>query len=159
MKSLMLATLVTLFPALALAEGTHEGGHDEYAMGAPATEGAADMESVEISMRETDEGTMIFEPSELSFAPGETVRLVITNNGELEHEFVMDTAKTNAEHKEVMAKFPEMEHDDPNAVRLQPGETGEILWTFGKSGEFEFACLIPGHYESGMHGPLNVTES
>ena len=78
MKSLMLATLVTLFPALALAEGTHEGGHDEYAMGAPATEGAADMESVEISMRETDEGTMIFEPSELSFAPGETVRLVIT---------------------------------------------------------------------------------
>ena len=159
MKSLMLATLVTLVPALALAEGTHEGGHDEYAMGAPAAEGAADMKSVEISMRETDEGTMIFEPSELSFAPGETVRLVITNNGELEHEFVMDTAKTNAEHKEVMAKFPEMEHDDPNAVRLQPGETGEILWTFGKSGEFEFACLIPGHYESGMHGPLNVTES
>ncbi|WP_330447520.1 hypothetical protein FLP41_01550 (plasmid) [Paracoccus marcusii] len=58
---------------------------------------------------------------------------MITNNGELEHEFVMDTAKTNAEHKEVMAKFPEMEHDDLNAVRLQPGETGEILWTFGKS--------------------------
>ena len=67
MKSLMLVTAITLFPALALAAGTHEGGHDEYAMGAPAAEGAADMKSVEISMRETDEGTMIFEPSELSF--------------------------------------------------------------------------------------------
>ena len=42
----------------------------------------------------------------------------------------MDTVEANAEHKELMARFPEMEHDDPNAVRLQPGETGEILWTF-----------------------------
>ena len=159
MKSFMLVTAISLFPALALAAGTHEGGHDEYAMGTPAAEGAADMKSVEISMRETDEGTMIFEPSELSFASGETVRLVITNNGELEHEFVMDTVEANAEHKELMARFPEMEHDDPNAVRLQPGETGEILWTFENEGEYEFACLMLGHYESGMHGPLNVTES
>ncbi|KJZ30204.1 copper oxidase [Paracoccus sp. S4493] len=156
MKSFMLVTAIAFFPALALAAGKHEGGH-ENPMGMPATDG--DMQTVEVSMRETEEGAMIFEPGELSFAPGETVRLVITNNGELEHEFVMDSVKTNAEHKEVMAKFPEMEHDDPNAVRLQPGETGEILWTFGESGEFEFACLIPGHYEAGMHGPLNVTES
>ena len=96
---------------------------------------------------------------ELSFAAGETVRLVITNKGELEHEFVMDTVEANAEHKELMARFPEMEHDDPNAVRLQPGETGEILWTFTNAGEFEFACLMLGHYEAGMHGPLNVTKS
>lgn len=156
MKSLMLATAVALFPSLALAAGTHEGGHD-YAAGAPATEG--EMKTVEVSMRETDDGSMVFEPKELSFAAGETVRLVITNKGELEHEFVMDTVEANAEHKELMAKFPEMEHDDPNAVRLQPGETGEILWTFKNAGEFEFACLMLGHYESGMHGPLNVTKS
>ena len=152
----MLATAVALFPSLALAAGTHEGGHD-YAAGAPATEG--EMKTVEVSMRETDDGSMVFEPKELSFAAGETVRLVITNKGELEHEFVMDTIEANAKHKELMAKFPEMEHDDPNAVRLQPGETGEILWTFTKAGEFEFACLMLGHYEAGMHGPLNVTKS
>ena len=156
MKSLMLATAVALFPSLALAAGTHEGGHD-YAAGAPATEG--EMKTVEVSMRETDDGAMVFEPKELSFAAGETVRLVITNKGELEHEFVMDTIEANAKHKELMAKFPEMEHDDPNAVRLQPGETGEILWTFKNAGGFEFACLMLGHYESGMHGPLNVTKS
>lgn len=159
MKSLMLVTALALLPSVTMAAGTHGGGHDENAMGAPASASDAEMKTVEVSMRETEEGTMIFEPAELSFAPGETVRLVITNKGELEHEFVMDTAVTNAEHKEVMAKFPEMEHDDPNAVRLQPGQTGEILWTFGETGEFEFACLIPGHYESGMHGPLNVTKS
>ncbi|MFC0199597.1 cupredoxin domain-containing protein [Paracoccus rhizosphaerae] len=156
MKSLMLATAVALLPTLPLAGGTHKGGHN-YAAGAPATGG--EMKTVEVSMRETEDGAMVFEPKELSFAAGETVRLVITNKGELEHEFVMDTVEANAEHKELMARFPEMEHDDPNAVRLQPGETGEILWTFTNAGEFEFACLMLGHYESGMHGPLNVTKS
>ncbi|NDW02705.1 plastocyanin/azurin family copper-binding protein, partial [Salipiger sp. PrR002] len=29
-------------------------------------------------------------------------------------------------------------------------------WTFGEPGTFEFACLLPGHYEAGMHGPLTV---
>ena len=156
MKSLMLIGAVALLPSLAFAAGTHSGGHD-HPMGEPATDG--DMKSVAVTMRETEDGAMVFEPKELSFAAGETVRLVITNKGELEHEFVMDTVEANAEHKELMAKFPEMEHDDPNAVRLQPGETGEILWTFKNAGEFEFACLMLGHYESGMHGPLNVTKS
>ena len=117
------------------------------------------MKSVAVTMRETEDGAMVFEPKELSFKAGETVRLVITNKGELEHEFVMDTIEANAEHKELMEKFPEMEHDDPNAVRLQPGETGEILWTFKNAGEFEFACLMMGHYESGMHGPITVAKS
>ncbi|WP_176695210.1 cupredoxin domain-containing protein [Paracoccus haeundaensis] len=159
MKSLILITAIALSPTLAFAAGTHAGGHDEYAMGAPAEASAGDMRTVEVTMRETDEGTMIFEPAELSFVDGETVRLVITNAGELDHEFVMDTVEANAEHKELMARFPEMEHDDPNAVRLQPGETGEILWTFENAGQYEFACLMLGHYESGMHGLLNVTKS
>lgn len=159
MKSLMLVTVLAFSPSVTLAAGTHAGGHDEYAMGAPADASDGDMKTIEVTMRETDEGTMIFEPAELSFVSGETVRLVITNAGELDHEFVMDTVDANAKHKELMARFPEMEHDDPNAVRLQPGETGEILWTFENAGEYEFACLMLGHYESGMHGPLNVTES
>ncbi len=35
----------------------------------------------------------------------------------------------NAEHKALMEKFPEMEHEDPNAVRLEPGKAGTIIWT------------------------------
>jgi uncharacterized cupredoxin-like copper-binding protein len=92
----------------------------------------------------------------LQFKAGKTVILAIKNIGENEHEFVMDTVPAVAEHKELMAKFPEMEHDDPNAVRLQPGESGQIIWTFANAGMFEFACLIPGHYEAGMHGALTV---
>lgn len=55
-----------------------------------------------------------------------------------------------------MEKFPEMEHDDPNSIRLSAGQSGEIVWKFTTDGEFKFACLIPGHYEAGMHGDVSV---
>ena len=55
-----------------------------------------------------------------------------------------------------MKKFPNMEHDDPNATRVAPFASGEILWKFTKPGEFEYACLIPGHLEAGMHGKVVV---
>jgi len=56
----------------------------------------------------------------------------------------------------VMKKFPDMEHDDPNAKSVDPGKTAEIVWRFTKAGTFEFACLIPGHREAGMHGTVTV---
>lgn len=156
MKLALATTLLSLIVSPAFAGGTHSGGHGEMmAVGMPA-EKSGKMTKVAVSLVETDDGEMLFEPRELAFKAGETVEFTITNDGEAEHEFVMDTHENNAKHKEMMAKFPEMEHDDPNAVRLQPGEKGTILWTFANTGKFEFACLIPGHYEAGMHGALTV---
>ena len=68
----------------------------------------------------------------------------------------MDKQEAILEHKALMEKFPEMEHDDPNAIRLAPGKRGEIVWTFSKAGTFAFGCLIPGHYEAGMKGDIAV---
>ena len=155
MKTGLAVLLVALAPGAALAAGNHAGGHG-MAIGAEAE--TAPSRTVEVVMREDYEGetAYIYEPGELSFEAGETVRLHIVNAGEQEHEFVMDTPDGISEHKALMEKFPEMEHDDPNSVRLQPGEEGEILWTFENAGTFEFACLLPGHYEAGMHGPLTV---
>ncbi|MEY8803279.1 copper-binding protein [Leisingera sp. XS_AS12] len=156
-KILSTALIATLFAAPAIAGGTHGGGHhDEMEVGKPGDAAHADREVVVI-MKETDDGEMLFEPANLSFSEGETVKFVITNEGELEHEFVLDTPERNVHHKELMAKM-DMEHDDPNSVRLDPGATGEIVWTFSNAGTFEFACLIPGHYESGMHGPVTVLQ-
>ena len=173
MKNILLTTALAFsFSTAAIASGTHGGGHDEepvamqghsddghghdeeMAIGMPADDHHARI--VKVSMKETDDGDMIFEPSVLSFKSGETIRIKITNDGEQVHEFVMDTVEANVEHKAMMERFPEMEHDDPNAVRLESGASGEIVWTFSNAGTFEFACLIPGHYESGMHGPLVV---
>ena len=155
MRIAQTALALALAPGLALAGGKHAGGH-EMALGEPAHGHAT--RTVEVVMNEDYEGEkpFVFDREELSFEAGETVRLRIVNAGEQVHEFVMDTAEANAEHKALMERFPEMEHDDPNAVRLEPGEEAEILWTFGEPGTFEFACLLPGHYEGGMHGPLVV---
>lgn len=87
---------------------------------------------------------------------GEQIRFRITNAGALAHEFMLDSIERNAKHKIEMQKNPEMEHDDPNGVRLEPGKVSEILWKFENEGTFEFACLIPGHYEAGMHGTVVV---
>jgi uncharacterized cupredoxin-like copper-binding protein len=107
-------------------------------------------------MKETDDGDMIFEPDSIKVNKFETVRFLVKNIGELEHEFVMDEHENILKHKDAMAKMPEMEHEDPNAVRLIEGTDGEIIWTFTTAGTFEFACLIPGHYESGMKGTIQV---
>ncbi|MDU7522308.1 MAG: cupredoxin domain-containing protein [Roseomonas mucosa] len=45
-----------------------------------------------------------------------------------------------------------MSHDDANAVLVNPGKTEEMIFKFTKATELEFACNIPGHYESGMVG-------
>jgi uncharacterized cupredoxin-like copper-binding protein len=42
-------------------------------------------------------------------------------------------------------------------AHVPPGKTGEIVWTFNRAGEFEFACLIAGHYQGGMVGAIMVT--
>ena len=144
--TLTLAMIMSGMTVAAWAEGEHEGVH--------GANGNAEVERT-ISV---EAGDMWFDPEEMNIAPGETVKFEITNTGSIEHEFVIDTMEGNAEHKESMAKM-DMEHDDPNSVRLDSGMEGEVIWTFANEGTFEFACLIPGHYESGMHGPITVAQS
>ena len=110
---------------------------------------------VMVTMKEGD-GKMSYSPDRIEVRKGEQIRFILKNNGLLDHEFMLATIEDNLKHAELMKKFPEMEHDDPNSKRLKPNGTSEILWRFTKSGEFEFACLIPGHREAGMHGKVIV---
>ena len=140
----------------AQAGGTHAGGHHgEMPVGKPGKASQVSR-TIDVVMKETDDGRMIFEPGEVSVARGETIRFAVVNSGETDHEFVLDDHEGMMKHKALMEKFPEMEHDDPNSVRLAPGEKGEVIWQFANAGEFQFGCLIPGHYEAGMHGPIMV---
>jgi len=158
MKRLTITFLAVLaMTGMALAAGSHAGGHDDDMM-AVGTPGKASEVSrtIEVTMKETDSGEMLFEPKQIEVKKGETIRFAVINKGELEHEFVLDNHEGVMEHKALMEKMPEMEHDDPNSVRLDPGMDGEVIWKFANAGSFEFACLIPGHYDSGMKGELTV---
>lgn len=156
-RVLIAAAIAALAATAALASGEHAGGHGEaMAIGQPAGD-AKPKRTINVVMKDKSDGSMVFEPSTIAVRQGETIRLKFLNSGEQDHEFVMDTHEAIMEHKDVMAKFPEMEHADANSLRLKTGERGEILWTFANAGEFSFACLIPGHYEAGMKGALKVS--
>ena len=112
-------------------------------------------QTILVIMREAD-GKMLFIPDRVEVRKGDQVRFILRNNGQLEHEFVLATSDENIKHAEEMKKNPEMEHDDPNARRVAPRKTDEIVWRFTKTGQFEFGCLIPGHREAGMTGTVIV---
>lgn len=100
--------------------------------------------------------TMRFTPADVTIKRGQTVRFVVHNSGKVLHEMVLGTVEALNEHAELMKRFPEMEHADPNMAHVKPGASGEIVWQFTQSGHFQFACLQPGHFEAGMVGSVEV---
>ena len=117
-----------------------------------AGDAKAGMRTVEFRMTDN----MRFTPDKLEVKQGETVKFVLRNNGAVLHEFVLGTKKELDEHAALMVKFPTMEHDEPYMAHVAPGKTGEIIWTFNRAGDFDFACLIAGHYAAGMVGKVKV---
>ena len=97
-----------------------------------------------------------FTPADVTVKRGETVKFVVANSGKVLHEMVLGTTEELKAHAELMKKFPDMEHADANMAHVKPGAKGEIVWQFTKAGEYQFACLIPGHYEAGMVGKVVV---
>lgn len=158
----------------AFAAGDHAGGHGHATdIGEPGQASEA-TRTIEVTMYDN-----YYEPESLEVREGETVRFMIRNQGELVHEFNIATAEMHAAHQEEMMMMVEhgvidgdhinhdrmkmdmgggrtMEHHDPNSVLLEPGQSAEIVWTFTTDAELEFACNVPGHYEAGMMGEIEI---
>ena len=120
-----------------------------------------------------------YTPERLMVKKGETIRFVVRNEGTVVHEFNIGTAMMHKAHQKEMTRMMErgvlepgrinmanMEmssgdgdapmHQDPNSALVPPKKSGEVIWKFGSSGELEFACNVPGHYESGMVGTITI---
>lgn len=173
-RSSFLLAVLTLSAASAALAG---GGHAQEDIGKPGLVSAADR-TIEVRMGDT-----FFEPHDIDIKSGETVRFVLKNEGTLLHEFNIGKAAAHAAHQKEMAamfqngtltptgtgqdmssmehsmdgmKMGGMKHNDPNSVLIEPGATKELVWTFTKSTSLEFACNMPGHYQSGMVGEFVV---
>ena len=173
-KSLMLAAALLALSAPVWAAPAHT-----FDFGQPASAAQASR-SVEVVM-----GDMSFDPKTLQIKPGETIRFVLVNKGQLLHEFNLGDAAMHARHQQEMLQMQQsgmltptgmkemshgmtgtehaamghgMKHDDPNSVLVEPGKTAELTWTFNKATSLEFACNIPGHYQAGMVGKLTVSQ-
>jgi len=142
--------LIALSIAAAPARSHEHHAHESYSAGEPG-DATKPARTIEIEMSE-----MTYEPIRIEVKRGEQIRFVLRNAGTEDHEFLLATTRENLKHAEVMKKYPHMEHDDPNGVRLGPKKTAEILWRFTKPGTFEYSCLIPNHRDYGMVGHVTV---
>ncbi len=118
---------------------------------------AGDAKAVRHTINVKMSDDMRFTPARMQIRQGDTVRFVMKNDGKVMHEFVIGTKKDLDEHAALMMKFPDMEHDEPYMAHVAPGGTGSIIWRFNRTGSFDFACLIAGHYQAGMTGTIVVT--
>lgn len=168
------ASALALAAAAQAAEGPAGHGHtpgSSSAIGEPA-KASGTTRTVMVKLIDN-----AYEPESVQVKAGETIRFVLTNAGQLLHEFNIGTAVMHAEHQKEMATMMEhgmltptgvnpqmmnmdmgggrsMKHDDPNSVLVAPGEKKELVWKFTQAVDLDFACNIPGHYESGMVGKI-----
>lgn len=171
-KFLILTAAMTV-SATAFAAGAHSGGHGHGAnIGKPGEASKADR-TINVEMHDN-----YYEPESIQVKPGETVRFVVENKGNLVHEFNIGTPDMHEAHQEEMQMMVEhgviqggklnrkmmemdmgnghsMKHDDPNSVLLEPGQSQEVVWKFTGEGNVEFACNVPGHYQAGMYGEVS----
>ena len=153
---LLAATLATSGVVLAHGDATHAkkaaAVKKEQKDWGIAGNAKAGMRSITITMTDN----MRFTPDRIDVRQGETVKIVLKNSGKMLHEFVLGTKKELDEHAALMVKFPTMEHSEPYMAHVPVGKTGQIIWTFNRAGDFDFACLIAGHYQAGMVGKVKV---
>ena len=117
---------------------------------------AGDAKAVKRTITLSMTDNMRFTPAVIEVKQGDTIKLVMKNDGKQMHELVLGTKKELEEHAALMVKFPNMEHDEPYMAHVPAGKIGEIIWNFNKAGDFDFACLIAGHYQAGMVGKIKV---
>ena len=107
-----------------------------------------------VDIRMTDR--MRYEPSDITVKVGETIRFRHRNVGRVMHEMVIGTREDLEQHAQLMRKQPGMEHAEPYMTHVPAGKGGQMVWQFNRVGDFEFACLIPGHFAAGMRGTIQV---
>jgi uncharacterized cupredoxin-like copper-binding protein len=161
----MKTPLIALIAGLMLAPPAFAHGDDKHARKAArpisteetafGREGDPKKASRTVSVDMSDQ--MRFKPAELTVRQGETVRFRVKNSGQVMHEMVLGTLDELKRHAEMMKKHLGMEHDEPYMVHVAPGKTGTFVWQFTKAGEFYYGCLVPGHFEAGMVGKVNVS--
>lgn len=151
----LLASASTLFAHENTGHDKHSGHAAPQAQTDFGIAGQASAHARRITVQMSDD--MRFSPSHITVKKGETLRLQVLNQGQVLHEIVLGTAASLAAHAQQMQAQPGMAHDAPYMAHVAPSEQGELLWQFNRAGEFEFACLVAGHFEAGMHGRITVT--
>lgn len=151
-----------------------EAGTDEAGAGL-----ASDTGTINIEMRDNE-----FSPDRIEVSEGETVRLVFRNRGSVTHDAVIGDEAAQQAHETEMRDAEESGGDDgmsdmghgtegsdtsemahgtggegseESAITVEPGEQGELSYTFAAGDEVLIGCHEEGHYADGMRISVDVT--
>jgi uncharacterized cupredoxin-like copper-binding protein len=95
----------------------------------------------------------LFSPTSLRVVEGTRVRFVVVNGDPIHHELIVGPPDVHARHESgTEAAHPSI----PGEVTIDLGATAVTTYTFDELGTVEFACHLPGHYQHGMHGTVEV---
>jgi uncharacterized cupredoxin-like copper-binding protein len=94
-----------------------------------------------------------FETSQLRVVERTHVRFVVDNGDPIGHELIVGPPDVHARHASgTHARHPTV----PGEVSIQPNQRASTSYRFDEPGTVEFACHLPGHYDYGMHGTIEV---
>lgn len=95
----------------------------------------------------------LFSPTSLRVVEGTRVRFVVVNGDPIHHELIVGPPEVHARHETGNeASHPSI----PGEVTIDLDATAVTTYTFDEPGTVEFACHLPGHYQHGMHGTVEV---
>jgi uncharacterized cupredoxin-like copper-binding protein len=95
----------------------------------------------------------LFSPTSLRVVEGTRVRFVVVNGDPIHHELIVGPPEVHARHESgTEASHPSI----PGEVTIDLAATAVTTYTFDEPGTVEFACHLPGHYQHGMHGTVEV---
>ncbi len=106
---------------------------------------------------EVEMGEWGFKPARVEVKPGETVRFVVRNTGQLPHEFMFmpATAMQALNYRLERADWSLTEHEAifEQAVVL-PRDSIEVTLRIMEPGSWMFMCMLPYHMQFGMMGMM-----
>lgn len=95
-----------------------------------------------------------FDPDHFEFPVDTTVTFVVTNNDPIDHEFIIGNEHVQQIHEE----GTETHHGArPGEISIPAGGTRSTTYTFAEPGRLLIGCHLPGHYDFGMRGDIDVT--
>jgi uncharacterized cupredoxin-like copper-binding protein len=86
----------------------------------------------------------------LTFKVGDVVNMTVFNVGTMPHNWALVTTNQTSAPVLFSAKIAS------GSVPIEVNQTGSVIFTVTKSGNFSYVCQVPGHVQGGMWGSVVI---